>query len=379
MNNHHLNTALFVANRSFALSQSRLSLMNYLKDIGWVVVAVASSDSYSIRLIDCGIIFIDINFNRYGVKFEREYRTILKLINVINKFKPKLIHQFNLKPIAIGSFVGRFISDAKLVNTITGLGYAIDSGYYKRLLLFTTYRLTLRMGHMTIFQNTDDMELFVREGIVKTEESRIIKSSGIRTKNFTPKKELPPNRPIKVLMIARLLVQKGVKEFLEAAELCKTVRPNGAVSFQIAGESDPTHPDSVPIEYLQPYVDRGVVEYLGYLSDPAKVLRSVDIFVSPSYREGMPRTNLEAAACGVPVITTDVAGCRESILNEVTGLLVPPRNADALAASILALMDDSNRRAQMGQRGREWVTKEFDESVVTSRHLEVYRELGLPL
>ena len=353
--------------------------MNYLKDIGWGVVAVANSDSYSIRLIESGIIFVDINFNRYGIQLGQEARIAIKLISLINKFKPKLIHQFNLKPIAIGSFVGRFVSNAKLVNTITGLGHAIDAGYYKRLLLFTTYRLTLRMGHMTIFQNTDDMELFVREGIVKTEKSRIIKSSGIKTDNFTPRKELPTNRPIKVFMLARLLGQKGVREFLKAAELCKTQRPSGAVAFQIAGESDPTHPDSVPIGYLQPYVDRGIVEYLGYLSDPAKVLRSVDIFVSPSYREGMPRTNLEAAACGVPVITTDVAGCRESILNGVTGLLVPPRNADALAASILTLIDDPHRRVQMGQRGREWVTKEFDETIVTSRHLDVYRELGLPL
>jgi glycosyltransferase involved in cell wall biosynthesis len=234
--------------------------------------------------------------------------------------------------------------------------------------------LLLVRSAATIFLNPDDQRLFVEKKWIPKNKARLIVSSGIDMKRFRPN-TAASHEPPRVLMVGRLLWEKGVREFIEAAEIVKRKFPGAR--FHLAGEWDPVHPDAVKEEWVQAAVDRGAIEFLGYLKHMDDELRTTDVFVLPSYREGVPRVLLEAAACGVPVVTTDVPGCREVVVDRETGRLVPPRDSESLAAAISELLADATLRQQLGQAGRRHVEKEFDVLTITEKHLALYRDLGI--
>lgn len=369
---------IFAANRGFALTNSRTLLIKHFLSAGWGVVAVTKNDKYAKQLSEMGVLLEPILFNRGGVSIQNDLSAFLTLLRIYRKYQPTLIHNFNAKPVIFGNLVGHFVSESKIINTITGLGHAFILGGMVRHLAAVGYKFSLRRCSFTIFQNSDDLQLFVENRWVPKEKVRLIATSGVDTEHFYPRNfPMSGSDSLKILMVGRLIWQKGVREFVEAAQIVKERYPN--VCFQLAGERDPIHPDAVGEQWLQEVINSGVVEFLGYIQNMAEKLRQTDIFILPSYREGGPRVLLEAASCGIPVITTDVPGCREVVIDGVTGRVVPFRNSNALAEATCELLNNPELRQRMGKAGRQHMELEFDIRTITNRYLDIYREIGIDI
>jgi glycosyltransferase involved in cell wall biosynthesis len=262
-----------------------------------------------------------------------------------------------------------------VVNAVSGLGYLFLGSMRARLLrplVMRLYRLALRYRRSrTIFQNPDDRDLFVGAGLLRAEQAVLIRGSGVNCATFVPQAE-PDGVPI-VMLPARILWDKGVGEFVDAA---RRIRQHDArVRFVLVGDPDPGNPAAVPSAMLDAWMREGVIESWGHRRDMPGVLSSATVVVLPSYREGLPKALLEAAACGKPVVTTDVPGCREIVQHNVNGLLVPVRDAPALADAIRLLLQSPSLRQRFGRAGRLIVEREFAEHLVIEQTLGVYRRL----
>jgi glycosyltransferase involved in cell wall biosynthesis len=367
---------IFVANRGFGLTNSRLALVQHFVSSGWRVVAATAGDAYAAQLSAMGVTVEPVSFHRGGPAPFLDAQTLLVLTRIYRRRRPALIHHFNAKPIILGTLAAGFAGCGNVVNTITGLGHSFIQNGPTYQLAAAGYNLLLSRSTATIFQNPDDQRLFVQRGWIPAHRARLIISSGVDSVHFRPAAASgPPAGSPRVLMAARLLWQKGVGEFIEAAEVVKEKYP--AACFELAGEWDPVHPDAVDERWIQSAADSGIIEFLGYLSAMQQQLPARDIFVLPSYREGAPRVLLEAAACGLPVVTTDVPGCRDVVVEGVTGLVTPPRDSQALAGAIMKLLQNPELRRQMGRAGRERVEAEFDIRAITGKYLALYREVGI--
>ncbi len=372
-------SVVFVANRGFALQNSRRLLIQHLLDRGFNVVLITADDKYARALVSIGCELEVVRFNRGGLSIVSDIISFIQLIKLYRLHKPVLVHQFHAKPVILGGIAARMALGAKgqVVSTITGLGHAFISGGLIRELASIGYRISLPLSSRVVFQNTDDLRLFESKNWVRKNKARLIVSSGVdcqRYINASKNETLPINT--QVLLVGRLLWQKGIGEFVEAARTLKDKFPN--VDFLIAGEEDYVHPDSVPKEYIEKAVDEGVIKYLGFVDDIENKLALASLFVLPSYREGVPRVVLEAAAAGVPSVGADVPGTREVIIHGKTGLLVPVKDVASLVSAIEQLLDNEVLRKEMGKQARENVWQEFDFSIVTEKHIALYRELGVP-
>lgn len=368
--------AVFVAVRSFALANSRLPLMNKLRALGWRVVAAGNRDEHVGRLTSAGIEFEEVPFDRSGLAPRRDFAAFLRLARLYRRLNPTLIHHCQSKPVILGCAAARLCPKAKVVNSITGLGHAFIAGGVLRRLASTGYRLMLGRAERTIFENPDDLQLFLDEGLVRRSACRLLVFSGIDVERFVPP-SAPQAESSRVVMVSRLLWEKGVGEFVEAAARSKQELPG--VRFQLAGEFDSEHPSRVPSRQVDQWVADGLIEYLGYVRDMPALYAQSALVVLPSYREGVPRTLLEAGASGVPVVTCDTPGCREAVEDGVTGLLVPPKDSRALADAIVKLMSDVVLRRRMGQVGRQYVKKNYDIRIIADKHLELYEQIGVQL
>lgn len=368
--------AVFVSNRAFALTNSRELLINHFLESGWkVFIAVTEKDAHANRLFELGAAIKTVPFDRGGIRIGRDLASLTTLMQLYRDQRPAFVHHFNAKPIIFGNLAALLDPGIVSVNTITGLGHAFVEGQFIRKLAGLGYRISLSKG-VTIFQNSDDMHLFLERGWVKPDRARLVLGAGVDTERFFPSnpgsKEADSQR---VLMVARLLWQKGVREYVDAARIVRKQYPN--VRFELAGELDPVHPDAIDRQWLEAATSDGTIEYLGFVGDVPDRLRTSTLAVLPSYREGMPRVVLEASASGIPVITTDTAGCREAVLDGETGILIPPRDSAALADAVIQLLSNPAKRRQMGLAGREWVEKQFDIRAVVRQYLAIYREFEI--
>ena len=229
-------------------------------------------------------------------------------------------------------------------------------------------------GARLVLQNPDDVALFEQAALVDPQTVRLIRGSGVDCSRFVaPARTRTAGAPMQVLLAARLLWDKGMAEYIEAARLLKAQGRD--LRFLVAGTPDPGNPASIDEAQVRAWMDEGLIDWLGHVQDMPALFARVDINVLPSYREGLPKSLIEAAACGLPLITTDVPGCREVVTHERDGLLVPVRDAPALAQAIARLQDDSALAARLGEAARLKALNEFDERVVIARTLDVYREL----
>ncbi|MCB1757199.1 MAG: glycosyltransferase family 4 protein [Gammaproteobacteria bacterium] len=341
-------------------------------------MVITSDDEHAHALVREGVVLEVISFNRGGFNFFRDILAFIGLLSIYRRHKPNLVHHFHAKPVIIGTLAARIAGNKNclIVNTITGLGHAFIAGGWTRKLAGLGYKIALRKASLTIFQNRDDQSLFIENQWVQDNRTRLIIGSGVDSEKFVPGEKITPsNGGLRILMVGRLLWQKGVKEFVEAARVLKADFPTA--SFEIAGEQDPVHPDSIPMSYLEQCRQDGIISYIGYLNRLEDELKSVDLFVLPSYREGVPRVVLEASAAGVPCVGADVPGTREVIDNGKTGFLVPVKDSAALAEAMRKLMLDSTLRVQMGKFARESVKNNFDIRAITRKQLELYNDLNL--
>lgn len=368
-------TVVFVANRGYALTSSRIPLIKRFIESGWRVVIATADDAESQSLVELGVVLQSVYFSRGGVAVVQDISAYKQLFNIYKRWKPSLIHHFHAKPVILGTLVARRLlgSSVRIVNTITGLGHAFVNGGWVAKLAGFGYKFALPKSNMTIFQNNDDYTLFLSNRWVNHESTKVIASSGVDIVKFAfvDRSRRDSDSPV-VIMLGRLLRQKGILEFAEVAERVQMILPKAR--FLLAGEEDLVHPDSLSVESIQNYDG---VEYLGRLDDVLPLLEMADLLLFPSYREGVPRAVLEAAATALPTIGYEVPGVREAVVNKLTGFLVRFNDVDALYERTIELLHDKKLRLRMGKAASELTKKSFDRREIENMYIKTYQELGV--
>lgn len=371
-------TVIFAANRGYALSSSRKDLIERFLISNWNVVLVTADDPESQVLVDSGAILEPIVFNRGVLSLLSDWRAYNKLRAALRKYSPSLVQFFHAKPVMLGTLAARreLKDSVRVVNTITGLGHAFIKGGFVAYLASVGYRQALPRADRTIFQNRDDRGLFLGKGWLLEEKARLVAGSGVPLDRFSyvGRTGRDNTRPL-VVMLGRLLNQKGIPEFAQVARRVCAEIPGAR--FCLAGEEDPEHPDAVDMSWLR---REQTVEYLGRLGDVKPLLEEADLFLFPSYyREGIPRVVMEAAATGLPTVAFDVPGVREAVRHGVTGYLVTDRDVEAMTERVLGLLRDQPRRLKLGRQARDLAEKSFDIKTILEDYLRIYRELGISI
>ena len=368
-------TVILVANRGFAIWNSRLKLINRLMTDGYEVIVIVAKDEYGTKLEKVCSQVIYIPIYRGGFSFLKDY-SFYKLLKEIYKiYKPILIQHYNAKPVILGSLAAKKNSpNSVIVNTITGLGHAFIKSKALQLLASVGYKKALKNTSKIVFQNQDDMKLFIKRKFVLGKLCTYIPGSGVDIDKFMPVNH-EPTEELRVYFIGRLIWQKGLQEFLDIAERIKQDCNN--VSFHIVGEIDSIHPDSISMEKLKYYENNGIVVYEGYQYDMRKVYRRADLILFPSHREGFPRVILEASASGVPSVGFNVAGVKEAIINDKTGFLVCFNDKESLFEKTISLLNDNKKRNEFGKNARKMVEENYSLDKITSLYINLYKEIGL--
>lgn len=366
---------LFVVTEDWYFLSHRIALAKAAQADGWQVHLATRIGEHEKRLLDEGIIVHPLTWNRRSKNPLAELRALLTLIAICRKVRPSIVHYVALKMIVYGAIVQLFAPRSYAVNAVSGLGSVFSVSSLRTRLLRTLINAVLawflsRQTGIVIVQNPDDGDFFRERGFVPRDGIALIAGAGIDTEKFQPGPE-PPGDTIIASVVARMLWDKGLAETVEAARLLKT--RNSAVRLRLIGPPDPENPNSVDAETLRQWSDEGIVDYMGARSDIDAVWAESHIGVLASYREGLPRSLLEAAACGRAMVTTDTSGCRMLVRHDENGLIVPVANAAALADAIERLADDPDLRARLGKRAREMVLEQFSDSVIVDAFLTLYR------
>jgi glycosyltransferase involved in cell wall biosynthesis len=369
---------IFFANTDWYLYNFRLGLAKFLRERGFEVVMLSPVGAYGAMLAAEGFRWVAVDMDRRSLNPARELALIRRISAVYAAEKPDIVHHFTIKCVVYGSLIARWHGIRNRVNAVTGMGYVFsDDGYRARLLRPVVRNLIKATlggeGSRLILQNKDDLAAFAAAELAPSEKTHVILGSGVDTARFQPSAASRGHGVMRVLLASRLLWDKGIREYIEAARLVK--EEGLPVEFLLAGNPDPGNPASVPESQIAKWREGAAVKYLGHVADMPRLLSEIDVAVLPSYREGVPRSLLEAAACGLPIVTTDVPGCREVVRHGVNGLLVPPRDAPALAAAVKFMWEKPDERARMGSAARQVVLNNFDQQIVFEKTFAVYRDL----
>ena len=347
---------LIISSELFSLINFRGSLIKKLIDCGHKVTALApkekSNNEDTIeKLKSMGVIIKSYSLSRAGLNPFKDYLSYKDICSIISQSKPDIVIAYTAKPVIYAGMAMRNFPKISFFPLITGLGYGFTEGdgikrKLIRQLMIVLYRKGLKSAKSIIFQNSDDEKLFYKLKIIfRNMSSHIVHGSGVDL-DLYPYSPLP-KKPI-FLMLARLLIDKGVREYAEAACIVKAQFPKAI--FQLAGRLD-SNPSTISSNELNFWINEGFIEYLGEISSVQKSIASCRFYVLPSYREGTPRSVLEAMATGRPVITTDTPGCRETVIHEKNGLLVSPKNSKSLANAMVQLLEETEDKIQ--NMGRE--------------------------
>lgn len=342
------------------------------KAAGYDVVIVANENKHGDQIRNAGLRFEPLAYDRGGINVFKELQFLYKLFKVYKAEKPDIVHQISAKPIFYGSFLARLLNVPAIVNAPIGLGYVFSSDDLKARLLLPfiklAYKLFLNTGNSKIiFENGDDLEYFVKMNAAKKEDTVLIKGAGVDMQEFKPveKSGIPS-----VVLIARMLRDKGIDEYIKAAKsvLSKSI----PARFILVGGIDEENPTSFSSRQLEEWSEVEGIEWLGKRNDVAEILKEAHIACLPSYREGLPKSLIESAASGLPIVTTDTVGCREVVEDGVNGYLVPIKNSELLADSLVKLLEDETLRKEMGQKSRHLAETTFANELVIKQTLNVY-------
>ncbi len=367
---------MFLVSEDWYFVSHRLSLARAAIAAGYEVVVACRVTRDRERIEAEGVRVIPISLRRRLANPVKDLAAIAELARVFRRERPDVLHQFALKPVTFGAVAAVLAGLPRVVSTVAGLGYVFINRSLKarllRPLLVLGFRLLLnRHGSHVIVQNRDDQVMFTERGLVARDRVALIAGSGVDTNRFAPSPE-PEGVPTAAL-VARMLWDKGVGEAVSAARLLK----QKGIPFRLllAGIPDPDNPRTITEEQLRAWQDEGAAEWLGHVEDVAALWRQVHIAVLPSYREGLPKALLEAAASGRPMVATDAPGCRELVKDGVNGLLVPVRSVEELAEALGRLAVDPALRHHLGRAARHDVEKNYSDAVVVRACLDLYAGL----
>lgn len=371
---------LFVVNVDWFFLSHRLEIARLALKMGFRVGVACSITDRMPQLASEGFEIHPLFFERASTGIGATWSLLRQIYTIFRRERPDIVHLVTIKPVLLGGLAARFAKVPAMVSAVSGLGFVfLAQGFRARLRRFFVSLLYRgAMSHPNariIFQNEDDRSAVTQLARISPDKSTIIRGSGVNLDDY-PATPFPSERPI-VMLAARLLIDKGVREFAEAAGILLR-QGNQEVPqarFVLVGDIDPGNAASLESNEIEAWRAEGHVEIWGHRKDMAATLAQSTIVVLPSYREGLPKVLIEAAACGRPVVTTDVPGCRDAIEPGVTGVLVPSHNAQALATAIAELLANRQLFIEMGKEGRSLAEAHFDVNQVAARHIAIYNEL----
>jgi glycosyltransferase involved in cell wall biosynthesis len=375
-----LTVLIFVTEEQYFFSH-RLSLAKELVAQGHTVYACTPNSSSSGEFAKYNIKHIPIPFSRNSMSIFSELRSVVEIIRVLKSIQPDIAHFVAIKPSVDGMLASLFCRGPRIVCTIAGLGYGFLApgirGMMFKAVLKTAFRLGLSRKNLRIVcQNSDDFQWFSDCYGKRRRQISLIMGSGVDTDEFVPTVARHTKDHIQVVFPARMLWDKGLREYIAAAKLVRA--RHGNIKFLLVGDIDPKNRASATIEVLQGLIADGSAKWIGYHTDMVNLLQETDIVAMPSYREGLPKSLLEAAACGVSVVTSDAPGCREVVLDKKTGFIVPVKDAKILADRIESLALNSDLRQQFGIAARKLVCENFSTKLINQQYIELYVAMLAP-
>lgn len=375
---------LFLVSEDRYFFSHRLSLGRAALQAGFEVAVATKTTTYRQKIQDAGLTVFPLKyFTRAGLNPFQQCLLLVELFKIYRTYQPDIVHQVAIKPVILGSLIALWCRIPLIINALGGLGYLfIDSKarvttkLKKRLLrAFTCWLFRFifsRSNTKLILQNQDDFDTLTKAHCVTDpQKMHIIRGSGVDIKAF-PETPFPPEPPIIIACVSRLLWDKGIGELVTAARILQ--RKNIAAKVMLYGTPDPENPSSVTQEQIQAWHDAGFIIWQGHCNHVAKAYADCHIAVLPSYREGLPKTLLEAASSGRPIVTTDVPGCREVVKEGENGLLVPIKDSEELANALMVLIENKALRLRLGQAGRKRIEHYFSDTIIHEKILKLYFE-----
>jgi len=350
-----------------------MSFVRTLIDQGYEVHTIAPNDEYTKFLTEAGCIHHKVRMDSRGANFIKDSALIAELFLIYRKLKPDVILHYTIKPNVYGTLAASMLN-IPVINNVCGLGTVFLKNNLVSAVAILLYKISFRFAKKVFFQNHDDLKLFVDKGLVPANAVDLVPGSGIDLRKFQPV-PFKRNEKFTFLLISRLITDKGILEYVEAVRRLKSSGVDAR--FQILGAIDEEHKRGIKIRVIEEWINSGTIEYLGTTDDVRQFIKSADCIVLPSYREGTPRTLLEAASSSKPIIATDVPGCNHVVRNQYNGLLCKLKDAKDLAdkMKLMSEFDDAKLKV-FGENGRTKMEAEYDEYVVINKYLETLKSLN---
>lgn len=366
-----------VVNQDFFFLSHRLPIGVTAKDAGYDVTIVSEDTGVSDKIREAGLNTINLPINKAGTNIKDEIKTFFFLYKLFRREKPDIVHLVGLKTMLWGSMACRLARVKAMVSAVCGLGVLFDEEHSHSFMTRSILKV-LRVTHKkkrlsVIFQNNDDKAIFLNAKIMKEEQCAFTNGSGINLQNYDYTPE-PTDGLIKIIFTARMVEDKGTLILIDAAKKLEA-EYKGKVQFLLCGGLD-TNPNGITKEMLESRCDGEYIQWLGHRKDVLELLKQSHIMAFPSwYREGLPKSVIEAEAIGRPVVTTDSVGCRDTVVDGKNGYMIPIKDSDALAAALKKLIDNPELRQTMGKNAREFAVSKFDINDVVKVHLDIYKAI----
>lgn len=361
-----------VINTSWNIYNFRMNFIKALLEQGHEIHTIAPEDDYTERLIQAGCNHHNVYMDSRGANPVKDFALVAELTSLYLKVKPDVILHYTIKPNVYGSMAAA-LAGIPSVNNVCGLGTVfLKEGLVSKIAKLL-YKISFRFPKKVFFQNPDDLQLFLDKKIIEKERTELLPGSGIDLKQFEPK-PFKRNSTFTFLVVSRILFDKGILEYIEAIKILKA--RGIKAKFQLLGGKDPEHKRGIPLADIQEWISQGLVEYLGKTNDVRPYVHDADCIVLPSYREGSPRSLMEAAAMGKPIVTTNVPGCNQVVIDGLNGLLCESHNAQDLADTLMKMIEQSDTTLQqMGESGRRKMELEFNDKIIVERYTKVMHKL----
>lgn len=368
---------LFIINVDWFFLSHRLPIALKAINLGYEVHIATGITKHLTQMQSYGLHVHPLSLHRSDTNLISSMKLILEIFHIYKNIRPDIVHLVTIKPVIIGGIAARIARIPSVVSAISGLGFVFtDSSLRARLIRVIANQIyPLALGHpnlCVVVQNPHNLAIIQKIAKLSTKSFKLIPGSGVSLQEFHVQPE-PVGIPL-VLMASRMLISKGVREFVEAAHHLQS--EGVKARFVLVGDTDPANPASLSKQQLETWHKQSVIEWWGHCTNMPHILAQAHLVVLPSYGEGLPKVLIEAAACGRPVVTTDIPGCRDAIESQVTGLLVPPNNATSLAAAIKTLLLNPELRISMGAAGRKRAEAIFSIEQIVWDHLDIYDELS---
>ncbi len=364
-------------NTSWNIFNFRFSLIKELIKCGHTVVAVAPYDEYTVKLVNIGCEFENVTMDSRGANPFKDLALTLELYNIYKRVQPDVILHYTIKPNIYGTLAARKLG-IPVINNVSGLGTIFLNDNIISKLALKLYRFSFKFPKQVFFQNQEDLQLFLDKELIQQNICEVIPGSGIDLNHFKPqvKQTIAEDSPFEFLMISRLIIDKGIREYVAA---CAILQERGMnAKFSLLGKLDEDHSRGISKEELQEWIDEGYINYLGSTDDVRPYIQNADCIVLPSYREGTPRTLLEAAACSKPIVATNVPGCNNIVDDKLNGLLCKVKDEEDLAQKMKTMFYlGEEERAEMGLKGRNIVERRFDHQIIIDKYLKAIENNGL--